>query len=92
MGFAGGADIDLHACDPICRLATACGDAHMRVDVCAIRRRRFAGRPGAVDFAGTAIVGAWLHGVGSGEVMQTINAVRGTAEHHEDRAGAVFPL
>jgi len=45
---------------------------------------------GAVDLARNAVVGAWLHGVGFGEVMQAINAVSGMVEHHEDCAGVVF--
>ena len=40
--------------------------------------------------ARNAGVGAWLHGVGFGEVMQAINAVSGMVEHHEDRTRAVF--
>ena len=45
---------------------------------------------GAVDLARYAVVGAWLHGVGFGEVMQPINAASGMVEHHEDRARTVF--
>ena len=45
---------------------------------------------GAVDPARNVVVGAWLHGVGFGEVMQAINAVSRMVKDHEDRAGMVF--
>ena len=46
---------------------------------------------GAVDLARDAVVGAWLHGVGFGEVMQAINAVSGMVEHPEDHTTSGIP-